>query len=501
MTLLNVVGHHWRRRWRSSTRGRSLLTTLLFFASIGYFGLLLTGLGWFYPEMVSEAAPHRDPLRLLNRHALTGLAALLGARFLLQRSISTDLRVYLTLPICRSQLARVFQVTSALSLFNVLPLLVVGALWLSTVFPTASTLGEVYWMIGGVSGVAATQFVNSLLRVGWKRSPESVVGVALIIGVVGFGISWLGGGFSFVSLWLFDGLVSGEMLPLLVAVGGSGSLAATAHRLFRKQMYEALETPAQFIDTSRVALARKGRQYRGPVASFAMLDTKLIYRNKQPRRTLLAQLPILGFVAWQLFSSTPDQTGWVDLLSTQFYCFAISGQFGAAYHGFAYAWHGKHFEGIVARPQPLRVLIRGQYITFAGLCAGPGVFLLFFAGLTCPSLVGPLSSMLLYHLGLTAPLLLAGCVWVRKAVYLNQNTVYGHGSNTTAYSMTTGLGIVILIGIPAGLTLWIGFISAMWCVAILGSIGIMISMYWTRGVALLLRHNRYAMADGFRGTK
>jgi hypothetical protein len=41
----------------------------------------------------------------------------------------------------------------------------------------------------------------------------------------------------------------------------------------------------------------------------------------------------------------------------------------------------------------------------------------------------------------------------------------------------------------------------MWCVAILGSIGIMISMYWTRGVALLLRHNRYAMADGFRGTK
>lgn len=502
MTLIDVLGHQCRRYWRSHTLGENLLSTLLSIAAVGYFGLLSVGLGWLYPEFVAEVAPRRDPLHLLNQHVFTGLVVLLGARFFLQRSVSSVVRVYLSLPIRRSQLTSMMQITSALSLFNVLPLLVLVTLLTSTVAPSTSTLGAVYWATGGLLGVASTQFANNLLRAAWEQSAEFMIGGMLIVvvGTAGVGIARLGSSVASASAWFFNGLVRGEMLPLYVAMGGVVSLATTAHRLFRKQLYEVLETPDQRSSTSGVVSACKWwMQRRGPVASLAMLDAKLISRNKQPRQALLAQLPILGFVAWQLFLSSPGGTGWIDLLSTQLYCFIISVQFGAAYHGFSYAWHGGHFDGLVVRPQPVRALVRGQYVSFIGLCAGPGVFLIFLAGLTRPFLLVPMGSMLFYHLGITAPLLLIGCIWIRKPVCLNHNMVHSYGSNKKQYYLITGLGIIILMCAPVGLTLWIGFASAMWCVAALGAFGMVVAPYWTRGVETLLQHHRHAMADSFRG--
>lgn len=501
MTLLDVLGHQWRQYWRSPRLGRSLLSTLLSIAAVGYFGLLLIVLGWLYPEVVAEVAPRRDPLHLLNQHIFTGLIALLGARFFLQGSVSSEVRVYLGMPIHRSQLARVMQIILALSLFNVLPLLALVALLTSTVVPSTSTIGAIYWVLGGILGVASTQFANSLLRVAWEQSAEFVVGGIVTVGVVGVGVTRLGTTDASISAWLFDGLVREKTLPLLVVVGGVVGLAATAHWMLRKQLYEILETPDQRNSTPRAVSARKWwcRQHRGPAASLAMLDVKLISRNKQPRQALLAQLPILGFIAWQLFFSSPGKTGWMGVLSTQLYCFVMSGQFAAAYHGFGYAWHGGHFEGLMVRPQPVKALVRGQYMTFTGLCVAPIIFLIFLAAFTRPSIVGPLGSMLFYHLGITAPLFLTGCVWIRKSINLNQDTVYSNEENKNTYLMITGLGTVILMGFPAGLTLWIGFASAMWCVAILGAIGMVLAPYWTRGVATLLLTRRHVMADSFRG--
>lgn len=498
MTLLSVLGHQWRRCWRSPTLGRSLLWTLLTITAVGYIGLFLIGLGWLYPEIVAKVAPERDPLHLLNQHVFSGFVVLLGARFFLQRSVSNEVRAYLSLPIRRSKLVRVMQITSALSLFNVLPLLVLVALWTSTVVPSTSTTGAIHWAVGGLLGVASTQFVNSLLRAAWKQSTEFVIGGMIVVGGAGAGIAHLGSGISPASSWFFGELARGEILPLLVAVGATGSLAITAHWIFRRQLYEILATPDQRNSTSRVVIEPKWKQHWGPVASFAMLDAKLIFRNKQPRQALLSQLPILGVIAWQLFSSPPVEAGWVAPLLTQIFCFIISGQLGAAYHGFGYAWHGGHLESLLVRPQPLRVIVQGQYMTFAGLCIGSGILLLFSAILTRPSVLGPLGSMVLYHLGVTAPLLFTGCVWIRKRVYLNQNLVYEHELSGNLYTLITGLGFVVLMSIPTGLTLWTGFASAMWCVAVLGTLGTMVAPLWTRGVATLLRHHRHAMADSFQ---
>ena len=129
MTILDALRHQWTRRWRSATRGKHFLGTALLVLLGGYVGLLFLGLGWLYPTVVGEIAPQVDPLRLLNEHLLYALVGLTVGRFFLQRSAGSALQPYLSLPIRRDKLVRILQVVSALSLFNLLPLVLRAWPW------------------------------------------------------------------------------------------------------------------------------------------------------------------------------------------------------------------------------------------------------------------------------------------------------------------------------------------------------------------------------------
>jgi len=163
MTIIGVLHHQWRRQWRSATWGRNLVATVLLVLAAVYVGILFVGLGWFYPQVVAEVAPDRDPLRLLNASLLYGAVGLIVGRFFLQRSAGSDVRAYRPLPIRDGQLVRLLQVTSALSLFNLLPVVLLATLWGSTVWPAAAPTGAVLWAVGALLAVALTQFANTLL--------------------------------------------------------------------------------------------------------------------------------------------------------------------------------------------------------------------------------------------------------------------------------------------------------------------------------------------------
>jgi hypothetical protein len=195
MTLLDALRHQWHRRTRSPTFGRSLIGGLFLLLGAAYFGVLFVAAGWFYPQVVAEVAPGRDPLRLLNEFLLYGAVGLVPARFFLQRSAGSDVRPYLNLPLRRAQVVRTMQVLSSLSLLNLLPLVVLASLWGSTVWPAASPSGAALWAVGALLLVATTQFLNSLLRAAWDRNAGFVLGGVSIVVLVG-GISHAVGGSS-----------------------------------------------------------------------------------------------------------------------------------------------------------------------------------------------------------------------------------------------------------------------------------------------------------------
>jgi hypothetical protein len=300
---------------------------------------------------VAEVAPDREPLQLLNGFLLYGAVGLVPARFFLQRSGGSDTTPYLHLPVRRSQIVRILQVLSGVSLFNLLPVVVLAALWGRTVLPDASVLGAAFWAVGALLLVAATQFLNSLLRAVWDRNAGFVLGVAGLLAVLVAGSNWTGAGvLESASTWCFGGLAAGRILPLIALFAATGTLAVAAHRMLRHRLYSVLGDTEQSRVQSAGVLHGAGRGW-GRVASLALLDLKLILRNKRPRQLLLAGIPVIGIFAYVFLNGEPDP------FNAILFTFLASSILALPYSRFGYAWHGRHFDALLVRTSP-RLLVR-----------------------------------------------------------------------------------------------------------------------------------------------
>ncbi len=489
MTLLDVLRHQWHQRTRSPTWGRSLIGTLLLLLAAGYFGVLFVALGWFYPEIVAEVAPTREPLQLLNGFLLYGAVGLVPARFFLQRSAGSDVRPYLHLPVRRPQIVHILQVLSAVSLFNLLPVLVLAALWGRTVLPEASVLGAAFWAVGALLLVAVTQCLNSLLRVVWDRNAGLVLATAGLVAVLVVGSNWMGTGvLRAASAWCFGGLAAGRILPLIVLIAGTAALAGAAHRMLRRRLYSVLGD-ADSPRTQSTGLLQGIGHGQGRVVSLALLDLKLILRNKRPRQMLGAGLLVIGpFLLILLLGEK------IPPMNEVIFSLLLSGYLGLTHTQFGYAWHGTHFDGLLARAVAPRLLVQAQFVTFVGLCMAPLMLIVPVIAAVRPQLLASLGSFFLYNAGVTAPVLLVLGTWSRTALNLDQSTFFNY-QGTSSYHFLMELPIM---GLPIGLVVGGGLSATLLVAAGLGLLGLVTVPLWTRGLGRLLWRQRHAMASGFR---
>jgi len=493
MTVFDAVRHQWTRRWRAATWGRTLVGRLLLLLGAAYFGLLLLGIGSLYPDVVAEIAPERDPLRLLNAHLLHGMVMLTAARFFLQRSAGSDVRPYRALPISEGHLTRLLQVTSALSLFNALPLVLLGALGASTVGPSVSAVEVAYWAIGVLVALILTQFVNSLLRVAWDRYTGFVIGAVVLL-AVGVGLDALGlGGLRRVSAWCFGGLSAGRPGPLVALAIGTVAAGWRAHRALRARLCAAVEGTSPESGRAPHLSGLQRPWLRGQTASLVLLSIKLILRNKRPRQMLLLNVPILiGVVLFfgpQLAKDPFPEVCFGLLLSLAF----ASPYF--QYGGFA--WHGGHFDGLLTRVPSLRTLIGAQFALFAGLCLSSVLIVGPLVVWRAPGFLDALAALLLYNLGISGPGFLLLSTWNRTALVLEDGAFF----NNQGSSGLQFLVFAVLMSPPLGLFFGAGIRPALWTLARVGMVGLCTAPLWIRGLGGLLRGQRHAMAAGFRDTE
>lgn len=488
MMIFRVLRHQLLRRFRSAVRGRNLFETLFLLLAVAYFGVVFAALAWFFPEIVSEVDSGLDPLRLLNEFLLHTFGILLVWRFFLQRSAGSDALAYLQLPIRRSRLVRLLQVLSALSVFNLLPAVLLALLWGSTVVPSASVTGATFWIVGVILALASTQFANSLLRAAWDRSAFLVLaGIGGLTGLVVAGNLVGVRGLRAGSLWLFDGLSAGQVGPLLVLIVAAFGTAVGAHRALRTRIYELVGASEEVDRTvSGRMLSDRGR---GPVTSLALLDAKLILRNKRPRQMLLTGVLLIGILILTFEPETP-----ADAVFRILFGFLLSGQLGLMHTQFGVAWHGTHFDGLLARAIAPTTVVRAQFVIFAGLCIGSLAVVLPIAAWFEVPLLLPLLAFLPYHLGVTAPTLLGLGVWSREAIQLTESTFF----NSQGTSYIHFLAVLPILFLPIGLVLLFDASTVLLVAAGLGILGLAMAPLWTRGIGKALRWQRHAMAAGFR---
>jgi glycine/D-amino acid oxidase-like deaminating enzyme len=282
------------------------------------------------------------------------------------------------------------------------------------------------------------------------------------------------------------------VLPLVVLGAGTAGLAVAAHRALRERRYAVLERASDWsLFSARPTRGLDGRWSTNPVLSLALLDARLILRNKRPRQMLGAGLPLVGTFGVLFVLQDPPPA------NVALFGFLLSGYLGMTYAQFGVAWHGRHFDGLLARAVPARRIVRAQAVVFAGLCAAPLAFLLPLVGAFAPTLLVPIGAFFLYNLGVTAPLLLVLGVWARKALTLNESTFF----NYQGASKHHFLAVVPVMFLPMGLVVALGLDTTLLVVAGVGALGIVTAPLWGRGIAALLRRQRHAMAAGFRETE
>ncbi|MFB6230574.1 MAG: DUF5687 family protein [Salinibacter sp.] len=492
MTILDALRHQWMRQWRSTTFGRSLIAGLFLLLAAVYFGGLFVTAGWFYPQVVAEVAPKQEPLRLLNEVLLYGAIGLVPMRFFLQRSAGSDVRPYLHLPLRRPQVVRIMQVLSSLSLLNLLPVVVLAALWGSTVRPATSAMGAACWAVGALLLVATTQFLNSLLRAVWDQRAGLVLGAAGLLAVVVAAGYWTGGGMlRALSAWLFGGLAATHIAPLLVLLGTASGMAWAAHRALRGRLDSVLEDAGRTRGQPGALLRGRGRGW-GRVASLALLDLKLILRNKRPRQMLL-----LGVFLIAVFSLGVVEDD-MEVFNEVVFGFLLSGYLGLMYGQFGYAWHGRHFDQFVLSPVSSSTLIRAQFLTVAGLCTVPLLIVGPIVAVLAPSLLETLTALLVYNLGVTAPALILMAMWRREAIELDQTAFFNYQGTSSGSFLYGALGALVVMGLPLALAVGVGLGPTLLVVAGLGALGLGTAPFWTRGLGRLLHRQRHALAAGFR---
>jgi hypothetical protein len=320
-----------------------------------------------------------------------------------------------------------------------------------------------------------------------------VLGGASIIVLVG-GLSHAvgGSGLQVASTWLFGGLSDGSVLPLVVLGAGSVGMAGATHRALRTRLYDVLEGGGAGAGTAGAPLTLlRGQWGTRPAVSFALLDAKLILRNRRPRQMLIVNLSV-----WVLFGVILVE-GDISPFNQVLFGFILSGHLAFGYFQYGHAWHGMHFDGVLARSLSPAALVRGQYLTFAGLAAAPVAVMVPVVAWMRPEFLRPIGAFFLFNLGVSAPFLIGMGVWFREALHLNESAFFNYQGTSSLHV----LSFVLLLGLPIGLTIGLGKPTALLVGTGLGVLGIATAPLWTRGLGQLLYGQRYAMAAGFRETE
>lgn len=127
------------------------------------------------------------------------------------------------------------------------------------------------------------------------------------------------------------------------------------------------------------------------------------------------------------------------------------------YSQYGFAWHGTHFDGLLARAIAPRTLVSAHVTTFAALGLTPLLIIPVVTTLR-PEFLPSICAFILYNLGIATPVLVAIGVWTRKTVKLDQSTFFNHQGTSTHHFVI----MLPIMGLPIGLAAWNGLSWALW---------------------------------------
>ncbi len=488
----NFVYLQKRRIFRSSFWQKNLAINIIvgFFMFVVLLELLAVGL--FLEKILTETGKGVSPEQLLDKALIYYFLVTFMLRFFVQELPTMEISPLLHLPIKKNKMSLFLNYRSLLSFFNFLPFFLFLPFALHYLPAHYSALTAFVWFVG----IFLFEMTSNFLLIRVKRQSTVKPAVVLVVFALAVTIGLLEKfhifSLSVISRWYFGHLLQQPawvLLPLATLL----IFFWESFRYIRKHSY--LEDISKKKKRSEKLTGHlEGLENRGKIGSMILNEVRLLVRNKRSKQMIFFMLPFM-LLYGLIFYPNPKNMSHNTILD--FVGIFISGGFLIAYGQYILAWESRHFDFILSANIKTDEFFRAKYY----LMTIPTILLFI---LTIPyvyfgtKILAINSVMLVYNLGVNAPLLLFLASFNRKRMELDR----GQMMNYQGVGINNFLNVIPLLVVPVLLDLLFsalfGHTISMVIIVVLGLSGILFHRQLIQMAGRFFMKNRYKIAEGYR---
>ena len=499
--MLTFIWHQLLGRFRGVFWQKNLVMTILTAMMYTYLVVMIVLLGFFADKLIAAILPGTDVVAFATISLFYYFLFDLIVRFLFQKTSGITVQHYALLPIPKSTLLHFPLIVSAMSLFNVVPIIVFTSFLFKEVIHSASWYFALSWWLVMLLMTYVNNYLNLSLRYTFRRKPVLVL---LLLGLpLGLLIAEVAGLTAGAGTWQQLVYAIGYY-PALLLVPFLLLVAAyfLGYRVMKAHYYD---DGAGARSTKLAAEEKEGfwsfLHRFGTVGRMIEVEVKLIFRNTRPKVQFYMSAGMIAYLCFMVLG-----VGYSDLSveelndkNLQLLGFSIftSSSIMLIYGQFLFAWESSYFDGVLAHNIASKDIITAKYWLLTGMCVLSSLIFLpaFFI---YPLIVPYALSATIFNLGFSSFLLILTGTFNTSRIEANKSPFMNYqGTNLMQFLM-----VFLIICIPLGIY-W-PFVEAGlsdWGLIVLAGIGVLSLLLRNQIIKLfirLLNLRKYKMARGFR---
>lgn len=480
---------------RNPAFDRNRFAKLLIYFMVAFWAayLVFIGVGLFFA--FEGIFPSMEPYHIMNRGLIYLLPVDFLLRFMVQPSISQEVKPYLLMPVRKNRLINTFLLQSGLSSYNFFWFFLLVPFALLSVIRFYGFVGLVCYMVG----IWLLMVMNNYWYLICKTLlNEKLVYILLPLCVYGLiaAVEFIPDDLpaSTLMMNLGEGFIEGNPLSYLAVVAAIALLIFINRRMQLHFIYQEI---AKVEDTKMKHVSEyKFLDRYGDVGEFLRLELKLCLRNK----TVKTQFR-MGLIIMMMFSALSAFTDVYDGSSmTNFICIYNYAILSIMTLAQVMCFEGNYLDGLMSRKESIYNLLRAKYYLNCIILLIP------FAIMMVPVFKGKISFLMavaymFFTAGFVFAMLLQLAVYNKKTIPLNANVMKSNRGGSMFQTVITSAAFFLPLLINSALT---AFFEQNTAYCILMAIGLALMCthnLWIKNIYNRFMKRRYENMEGFRDSR
>lgn len=488
--LLTLLSHEWKSFWRARNAGANLAVNIVAGLLVLYFLAIAVSAGVFMARILEKIFPDQDLVFVFCGFMLYDFSFDILVRFQLQELSTIFIQPYLVLDIRRKQILNFLHIRSLLSIFNVLPFVLLVPFIVLRVYPQNG-------LLPALALIAAIFFItifNHFLVMFVKR--KATLSGWWLAGFLVCGLLFAGADYKNIfsiralSALLFTPLLKYPALCLVPAVLALGAVF-NDRRFLLSNMYldEVAKPGAQKTSADYTWLNRFG-----VVGELVGIELKLVLRNKRARNALRSSLIFLFYGFFTFKTRRLDS----DSLSIAFVgSMLVTGTFILQYAYLIFSAQSGFFDGLMTSNISIRDYIKAKMMFLTAISTVAFLISVFYGFISWKIIPVEIAAYL-FNLGITLVLCVYFGTMNFRAVDIEKSAAFtqkGTGFANFMFPLAVCLiGLMLYWPFQFFINPWAG-------IAAIALAGIICFLLRDRFLNIIVRQfisNRYKMLQGFR---